>query len=265
MDAVQSSAASNRLRQCRPHLNDNNAYAPIPVLNRRLPLGFGRLLSAVLLACVFVTVMTSQANAARTSGLRHVVVVGDSITALAAGSIHGALDSRYQDVLVYQYGRTIDQMLPGLKLELAKHKPVFAVVENLGTNDALQGGRHPDWQSSWTQLLKSTAHVPCVVLTTINPISDLYGKQLVASRQLVASEINLKIRTLAKSNPARYKIVDWNALVTELLHENATLYRYLQLDAIHEKPAGAEWIAAEDRAALSDCGSPVEPSVIPPK
>jgi hypothetical protein len=150
-------------------------------------------------------------------------------------------------------------MLPGLSHGLAKHRPVYAVVENLGTNDALQGGRHADWQTSWTQLLTSTAAVPCLVLTTINVLTDLYGKQP------VASTINRQISELVNSNPTRYKVVDWNGFVTELLHSKSANYvRYMRLDAIHEKSPGARWLANEDQTALSDCGSSVEPPVIPP-
>jgi hypothetical protein len=188
-----------------------------------------------------------------------VVVVGDSITDIASGSIESALASKYQSVLVYKDGQRIDQMQPGLSLALATHPGVFAVVENLGTNDALQGGRHADWRASWTRLMSSTAKVPCIVLTTINLTSDVFGKRH------VATDINRKIKKLETSDPKRYKVVDWlGFLETAWTHHRARFFDYLDPELIHETPAGARWIAAEDRSALADCGSAAQPSIIQP-
>ena len=46
-------------------------------------------------------------------------------------------------------GKRIDQRLPALEGALRSHP--YAVVENLGTNDAVQGGAHYDWVTSWKQ------------------------------------------------------------------------------------------------------------------
>jgi hypothetical protein len=160
---------------------------------------------------------------------------------------------------VYKDGQRIDQMLPRLELAMAAHPKVKAVVENLGTNDAIQGGRHADWRASWRRLLSSTAKVPCVVLTTINLSSDVYGGRP------IAPAINQDIKKLATSQPTRYKVVDWlGFLQTVWEHHRATFFDYLNRELIHETPAGARWIAEEDRAALADCGSAAQPSIIPP-
>jgi hypothetical protein len=189
----------------------------------------------------------------------YVIVVGDSITDLASGSIQSALDPKYQSVLVYKDGQRIDQMLPGLNLAMAAHPTTKAVVENLGTNDALQGGRQADWRASWARLMSSTSKVPCVVLTTINLSSDAYGGRP------VATGINRDIKKLATSHPTRYKVVDWlGFLQIAWEHHRATFFDYLNRELIHETPAGARWIAEEDRAALADCGSTAQPSIIQP-
>jgi hypothetical protein len=104
--------------------------------------------------------------------------------------------------------------------------------------------------------MASTAKVPCVVLTTVNTLADLYGKQP------VAPAIDFEITELAKSDPSRYKVVDWNDFVAKLSHSN--FLEYMQWDNIHEQMPGTRWIAEEDRTALSDCGSSVEPPVFPP-
>jgi hypothetical protein len=214
-------------------------------------------LGTALLACALFSVASLPATATpRPRQQPLVVVVGDSITEISAGSIHAALGSRYHDVTVYHEGWRIDQMLPALNSELAAHGPVHAVVENLGTNDALQGGRHADWQTGWTELLTKTAKVPCVVLTTVSLWADRYGKHS------VASAIDAEIANLAKSDPTRYKVVDWNDFLTGL--SLSSFGHYMRQDAIHPRLPGTRWIADEDQAALSDCGSSVEPPVLPP-
>jgi hypothetical protein len=217
---------------------------------------------AALLACGLfsASAAASQVKSTPESSQRpYVVVVGDSITDIASGSIQSALDSKYQSVLVYRDGQRIDQMLPGLNLALASHPAVKAVVENLGTNDALQGGRRVDWRASWSRLLSSVAKVPCVVLTTINPSADVFG------RQPVAPAINRKIQRLAASDPTRYKVVDWHGfLLTAWEHHRATFFDYINRELIHETPAGARWIAEEDRSALADCGRSAQPAIIQP-
>lgn len=213
-----------------------------------------------LLVCVLFCAATSQAEPThKVTSRPDVVVVGDSITDLASGSIEAALAPKYHPILVYHDGMRIDQMLPPLALALSADAHVSAVVENLGTNDALQGGRYADWRASWTRLRSMTAKVPCVVLTTINPTADAYGKRS------IASAINRDVDQLAKSDPKRYKVVDWHQFLVEAWTKHrATFFDYLQREGIHERPPGARWLAEEDRSALAECGSSAQPSTIPP-
>ncbi len=195
----------------------------------------------------------------KATSLRNVVVVGDSITYLAAGSIEDVVGSRYRTFLVYKVGMRIDQMLPGLGVALLAHAPVSAVVENLGTNDALEGGKNADWRASWARMMSMTAKVPCVVLSTISPAADYFGKRP------IASAINREVEELAKTDPRRYKVVDWPGFLHEVDRRHPALFfDYVSRDLIHERQPGARWLAEEDRAALADCGSRAQPSIIPP-
>jgi len=83
-----------------------------------------------------------------------VVFGGDSITVLATPEIHQLLDPSYDVEVLAVIGIRINQSLPALESALRLHP--YAVVENLGTNDALQGGSHPDWVSGWDKLIRIT-------------------------------------------------------------------------------------------------------------
>ena len=86
-------------------------------------------------------------------GKRDVVFDGDSITVLATPAIHQLLDPRYHVEVLATDGIRIDQGLPPLVAALSFHP--YAVVENPGTNDALQGGAPNDRASSWASSFES--------------------------------------------------------------------------------------------------------------
>jgi hypothetical protein len=175
-----------------------------------------------------------------------VVFDGDSITVLATPAIHQVLDSKYHVAVLAVIGIRIDQGLPALQSALRSHP--YAVVENLGTNDALQGGAHPDWVSSWKKLIRITRATPCVVLTTINPAADSL------SHRPVATSINADIRALAARDPQKYKVADWSRFLSR---HSSNLKTYLRPEPvlIHPTPAGAVALATLDQNALAKCGS----------
>lgn len=176
-----------------------------------------------------------------------VVFDGDSITVLATPAIHQLLDSSYDVEVLALVGIRIDQSLPALESALRLHP--YAVVENLGTNDALQGGAHPDWVSSWDELIRITRSTPCVVLTTINPAADALSHRLVARR------INADIRSLAARDPKKYKVADWSGFLSRHVSNQRTYLRAEPI-LIHPTPAGAVKLATLDKNALAKCGSP---------
>jgi hypothetical protein len=175
-----------------------------------------------------------------------VVFDGDSITVLATPAIHQLLDPSYDiDVLAVD-GIRISQSLPALKSALRSHPD--AVVENLGTNDALQGGAHADWVLSWDKLIRITKSTPCVVLTTINPAADTLNHRPIATR------INADIRALAARDPKKYKVADWSRFLNR--HDrNLSTYLRAEPILIHPTPAGAAKLTTLDANALAKCGS----------
>jgi hypothetical protein len=190
------------------------------------------------------TVAVAAACAQTKPGVEHIAVVGDSITALSKGALRATLQPPYELEVAAANGKRIDQMLPALQREVRRKHPV-AVIENLGTNDAVQGGRQADWRASWAQMIATTVNVPCVVLTTINTATDTL------SRGSVASDINVLIATLAASDPTKYQVVDWNGFIRGQGYPS--VLRYLQLDFFHPTARGSAWLAGRDKTAVDRC------------
>jgi hypothetical protein len=173
-----------------------------------------------------------------------VVFDGDSITVLATPAIHHLIDRSYDVEVVAVDGIRINQSLPALQSVLKFHP--YAVVENLGTNDALQGGSHPDWALSWDKLIRITRTTPCVVLTTINPAADALSHRPIATR------INADIRALAARDPKKYKVADWSRFLSRHVSDQRTYLRDEPI-LIHPTPAGAVKLATLDQNALGEC------------
>lgn len=203
--------------------------------------GYATYAVRLLLALAIVLLAGGSPGASKPS----VVFDGDSITALATPAIHQLLDSRYRVEVLAVIGIRIDQGLPALESALRSHP--YAVVENLGTNDALQGGAHADWVSSWKRLIRITRTTPCVVLTTINPAADALSHRPVAIR------INADIRALAARDPKKYKVADWNRFLSRHVGD-LRIYLRPEPILIHPTPAGAVKLATLDQNALAKCG-----------
>ena len=192
--------------------------------------------------------MTLLAGGSSGATKPNVVFDGDSITVLATPAIHKLLDRRYHVEVLAVEGIRIDQSLPALFSALRFHP--YAVVENLGTNDALQGGLQDDWVSSWDKLIRITRTTPCVVLTTINPAADALRHRPIATR------INADIMALAARDPKKYKVADWRGFLSRHVRSERTYLRAAgYLPRIHPTSAGAVELATLDRDALAKCGS----------
>ena len=198
----------------------------------------------LLLALAMIILAGSNSGAAKPS----VVFDGDSITVLTAPAIHRFLDPRYDVEILAVDGIRINQSLPALESALRFHP--YAVVENLGTNDALLGGTYPHWVSSWDELIRITRNTPCVVLTTINPAADTL------SRRPIATRINADIMALAALDPKKYKVADWSRFLSGHVRSQRTYLRAAEfLIPIHPTSAGAVELATLDQDALAKCGS----------
>jgi hypothetical protein len=212
------------------------------------------------------------------TGCGAVVFGGDSMTRFATPAIQTAMnrcapnrDAELQHprpcVLDIQAlnGRRIDEMVgtatsPGPFARHLRSGGVMGVVVNLGTNDAIQVKEHPNWQTGWKRLVALLAPQRCVVFTTVSTWVDQ------AFDGTVARDINARIRALHASNPSKYKIVDWNALIMNGDSvDRAAVQKYMvrrmpdgtwRADGLHENATGARWIADHDRAQLASCGAP---------
>jgi lysophospholipase L1-like esterase len=202
---------------------------------RRRRLG---VLAAVVLAALLVPAGVEIAVIATRKPKPTVAVVGDSITLLAGADISTALSHGYRSDVKAQIGKRIDQMLPTLAEELRTHP--FAVVVNLGTNDAEQATTHPDWRSGFARMVELLGPARCVVLTTIGTLVP--G----SAPRTVASQINGAIAG-AVSSHQNFHVVDWNAAV-----RGANGGSLLGADRVHPSTAGELTLAALSRAVVDD-------------
>jgi lysophospholipase L1-like esterase len=202
----------------------------------------------VVLALAIVVAMVAAILAAIVAfdgpgSSRTVPVVGDSITFFAGRDISGALNGAYHADVRGEIGKRIDEVLP--TLQAAIRRSPFAVVVNLGTNDALQARTHPEWRSGFERMIAALSPTRCVLLTTIS--TRLAGPSAVRE---VASAINDAIGAAVTAHPNMH-IVDWNGA----LHgpDGAGL---LLPDRTHPSAAGQLTLAKLVRGALDrDCRS----------
>lgn len=194
-----------------------------------------------LLAALIVLV--TACGSASASNKPEVVVVGDSITYLSTPQIEHTLGAEYHVDVQAVPGKRIVQMLPALRTALKGHP--FAVIENLGTNDAIQARAGYDWKKYWNELIATTRNTHCVVLTTINKAADYYGAGT------IGAAINADITSLVAKDPQKYKEVDWNDFLLRRIPTN--LATYISGDLIHPLPAGRQVIANMDKKALAEC------------
>ena len=200
---------------------------------RRSALVVALVLTAVAAVAAVVAVVAFDGRGSS----RSVPVVGDSITFFAGTDISAALAGAYHAHTYGEIGARIDEVLP--TLQGAIRSSPFAVVVNLGTNDALQAQTHPDWRSGFDRMIAVLGPKRCVLLTTISTL--LPGPSAV---QEVASAINDGIATTVRAH-ANMHVVDWNAAV----HGPAGA-GLLVPDRIHPSAAGQLTLAGLVRRAV---------------
>jgi lysophospholipase L1-like esterase len=189
----------------------------------------------VVVAAIALIVVWARSERKRVS------IVGDSITFFAGTDESAALGSAYDVDAQAGIGKRIDEMLPAVR-RAARSDP-FAVVVNLGTNDARQATSHPDWQPAFNEMIATLSGEHCVLLTTINTLMS--GEPGVTS---AAEAINVAQARVVAAQP-NFHLVDWNGA----LHapDGAGL---LQPDGIHPTSAGQLALAALVRNGVKhDC------------
>jgi hypothetical protein len=132
-------------------------------------------------------------------------------------------------------------MLPAVK-NAARSDP-FALVVNLGTNDARQASSHPDWRTAYDQMIATLADQRCVLLTTINTLMS--GEP---GATTVADDINAAQVAAVGAHP-NFHIIDWNAAI----HAPNGL-SLLMADQVHPNASGQLALGALVRNAVDrDC------------
>jgi hypothetical protein len=194
---------------------------------------------ALALVLVFAVVAVAVVRSRDTP--KTVGVVGDSITFFAGRDISASLGDGYHADVQSGIGRRIDEMLPELRAVVRRNP--YAVLVNLGTNDALEAASHPDWRTGVDDLVAVLAPTRCALLTTV--YTDVGGDPAAVP---VAADINTSIAVAAAAHP-NFHIVDWNAAV-----HGPNGGGLLVPDHIHPSSAGQLVLASLDRAALQhDC------------
>ncbi len=175
------------------------------------------------------------------SDQKRVSIVGDSITFFAGTDESAALGPAYRVDTHAGIGKRIDQMLPAVRT--ASKSDPFAVVVNLGTNDARQATSHPDWRTAYDEMIATLADQRCVLLTTIN--TRMTGEPGTDS---IAADINAAVAASVAAHP-NFHVIDWNAVV----HAPDGL-GLLTSDRVHPNDAGRLKLGALVRNAVKgDC------------
>ncbi|MDP9333013.1 MAG: SGNH/GDSL hydrolase family protein [Actinomycetota bacterium] len=191
----------------------------------------------LLVVLALLAVVVTFVGLAHRSSAPTVAVVGDSITFFAGRDVTAALGTKYDADVHSGIGKRIDEMVPTLQAAIRKHP--FAVVVNLGTNDARQAQTHPDWRSGFERMTALLTPARCALVTTISTVMD--GPP---GTQTIASEINQAI-TATVSAHHNLHVVDWNAAVTATNGANL-----LMPDRVHPSAAGQLTLASLVRTAL---------------
>jgi hypothetical protein len=174
-------------------------------------------------------------------------VVGDSITWLATPDISGALAPHYAYLVSGKVGYTIAQQQPTINFLLANNSGAPAdVIVNLGTNDAMkqhQPGGYPQYQADYNNMVASLAGVHCVILVTINTLTDYPSGN---TAQTINSDIAQTVAT--RHN---FHEIDW----ANLISQGNNAQQWLNpTDMVHPNAAGQQEIANLYLQALqADC------------
>jgi hypothetical protein len=215
------------------------------VTDRRMRRGRRWTIASVAGLAVLLAACGSSTSSSR------VVVIGDSVTSIEHADLAQALDPPYTTTFLIRSGGRITALADELR---STGQPDVAIV-NVGTVDALHPVNGTDTAGDPLAPVENAANgISCVVLTTINVDADHHGGDDVAAR------INHRIAVLGRSDPTRYKVVDWNHFVATL--PAASVSTYVQPDGIHETVDGAQWLATADLAAVRACGTTHQPTVI---
>lgn len=177
-----------------------------------------------------------------------VVLGGDSITELSAGTLAGGLDGTLgiggNDVaVVARSGATAGEMEPEV-VATAADGPTQVVI-NLGTNDAVRTG---DLDAAIASIERMAAAFPgasCIHLVTLSEAMVTFEDPV--GPGVRAADLNRRIVDLATRSG--YRLIRWDQIVAEGVARGEPL----TLDSIHPDEAGATRLSDAYREAVEGC------------
>ena len=162
----------------------------------------------------------------------------------------------YKPIYLIRYGGRIGDLSAVLRFWINRFGNPGVVVTNVGTTDARRPAGPQTDGPVLRPLVQATSAIHCVVLTTVDTTWDQ------RNGGTTAADVNRQEVALERSDPVEYKIVDWNWFVATL--PAPSLPTYVQSTTLLETPAGAQWLAKADQAAVRTCTTRHQPTVIGP-
>ncbi len=175
-----------------------------------------------------------------TGACRPLAFVGDSITAMSSGAIHGRFDPRYAVTVDGVYGAEIHEMDDVADTVAATHP--WAVVVNLGTNDASLDDT--DVVADFDALMAKFTAPTCRLAVTISTS----GKS--AAFDDTARELNAHIRLYAWLG--LWRLIDWDDAMIKYFAVGEP-YGPMLSDLVHPTTMGQHWLAQLTDEALPGC------------
>ena len=178
-----------------------------------------------------------------------VAVLGDSITALDAEALEGALGEDYRFTISGNFGYTAAEVTP-VAQELSE-RSFGQVIINLGTNDVLQGGSPSAAVEEIQRQAAMFDDARCVHVVTVNEhmVDQSTGDDTGAAARL----LNDALEELAAGDD-RIDLVDWNAAASESVPDTEGATSTLTSDSVHPTAEGNRVLNELYQQALAECG-----------
>ncbi|MCU1357295.1 MAG: hypothetical protein JWM89_2713 [Acidimicrobiales bacterium] len=181
---------------------------------------------------------------------RGTLIVGDSVTFLAAGQLNRRLGSTYD--IIAEPGYRSDELLPLLREEMARPTGAAArrnrIALLVGYNDVLQGVAEDS--KALPVMIQASSRFRCAVWLAL---PSRPGGRAAGNRKFVAAQAdawNRQLVTEAGKYPNVHVANDWSDAV-----DGPGGQALLELDGVHPVVAGqARLAAAYERALARDCG-----------
>jgi len=173
-----------------------------------------------------------------------VALIGDSITAMSATSLHRRLDDDWSVTIDGRPGYRVDQQLDAAR-RIAARGPEQVVI-NLGTNDVNQGVDPASSAAAMVEMVSLFDSARCIHLVTVN--ESMLDGNLEVRRS--AETLNEAYRAIAARDP-RVRIIDWAGMVEDW--QAAHPGRSITTDTVHPTDEGIDLLVSAYDEALTSC------------